>query len=159
MVPKRSSLPYDVYGGYITLQTHQNENYSGELIGERNDSLVILSNNLIYIHKKEVLNGRVVIYVPNSQKKGLLLAIPNLFLLGLIVNYGSPPIIFSLILTGLNVGAFGIAKSTEELKYNYIEWSGDGSEVIKYARFPNGIPTQLQLKLLSTKNLPSTNDK
>lgn len=159
ILPNRSGLPYDAYGGYITIQTQQSAGYSGELIGMRNDSLVILSNNLISLHKTEVQNGRIIIYDPNSYKKGLLLAIPNLLLLGLVGNYGYPPLLISLIFTGLNVGAMGIAKYKEELKYNYIDWSGDGDEVIKYARFPRGIPAELNLKLLSTRELPSKNNK
>lgn len=159
MVPKRNGLPDDAYGGYITLQTKQNTGYAGELIGTRNDSLVILSNNLFYIHKTEILNGRIIIYEPNHYRQGLLFAIPNLFLLGLIGNYGFAPVVTSLLFTGLNLGALGIAKTTEELKYNYIDWTGDGSEVLKYARFPQGIPAQLNLKLLSIRNLSRTDGK
>lgn len=157
MVPNRKGLPYDAYGGYITIQTQQNTGYAGELLGIRNDSLVILSSNLIYIHKTEILNGRIIIYEPNSYRQGLLFAIPNLFLLGLIGNYGFAPVLTSVFFTGLNLGALGIAKTTEELKYNYIDWTGEGSEVLKYARFPNGIPTQLDLKLLSPRDLTATN--
>ena len=159
MLSNRSGWPYDAYGGYITIQTHQSAGYSGELIGIRKDSLVILSNNLIFIHKTEVLNGRIIIYAPNSYKKGWLFAIPNLLLLGLMGNYGISPLVISLIFTGLNVGAMGIAISTEELKYNYIDWSGDGDEVIKYARFPKGIPEELNLKLLSTRELVKSKGK
>jgi hypothetical protein len=157
-VPSRSTLVYDAFGGYITVKTSDSVRYAGELIGMRNDSLIVLGDSLSSISTKNISGARVVVYSPNKYGAGFLFAIPNLFLFGVSGDdIGGGPAILALYLTSFNVMGTSMAIGTENGKKNYYDLSDGWKEVIKYSRFPYEIPPTLKLSELKKKYLPPAN--
>lgn len=158
-VPKRNALPYDAFGGYITIQTLDNLNYSGELIGMRNDSLIVLAESLIYVNSKNISKARIIVFAPNKYGGGYLLAIPNIGLLGLMGEYGGATAVFAVFLTAIDAIGISIAMGTENKKVNYYDWSEGWNEVMKYSRFPYGIPQSINDSELRRRIIKSPNTK
>lgn len=152
-VPKRTELEKDGYGGYFTLVADGNY-ITGELIGVRNDSIVVLSNVLSKVPIDQITYGQVIVHNPNNYLAGGLLPMfPNLILMT-IGGYGGSPIAFGLFLSAINTAGMATASGTENLKVNYFEWKESPSEVLKYSRFPGGIPNQVNLEDLQPRTIP-----
>lgn len=149
-VPRRSQLPQDVYGGYITVTTRDSMNFSGELIGMRNDSLVVLADTVIKMPREAVLSARVIVHLPNDYRTGgyILMGLSSLvmFQAG---GYGEGPIAMGI--SGILYNGIGLAsaQNTENLKINYYDWAEGWENVILYSRFPKGIPVTLNLSELT----------
>ncbi|QYH39459.1 hypothetical protein GYM62_11940 [Algoriphagus sp. NBT04N3] len=158
-VPKRLDLPSDPYGGYITIIA-SGETISGELIGVRNDSLVVLySNQAISKPLDQVTYGQLIAHDPNSYLAGALIPmIPNALLLT-IGGYGASPLVTALVFSGINLGGMGIASATENRKINYFEWEKEKEQLLKYARFPGGIPEKVNLGSLTNRPIPAKSSK
>lgn len=154
-VPKRNALPYDAFGGYITVKTNDSAIYSGELIGMRNDTMMVLADSMKYINPKNISKARIVICSPNQYGKGFFLALPNLFLLGLSNEYGGGPAGLAIGLTVIDAIGVSIAKGTENKRINYYDWSEGWTEVMKYSRFPSGVPSNIKLSELRSRPLKS----
>ncbi len=149
-VPKRADLLSDVYGSYITLRT-TNGQYSGELIGMRNDSVVVLGPAYFNeILRSEILDGRLIVHQPNSYAGGFVTMIPNVLLLT-ISGYGSDPAQLSLILTLVDILGMLPAKGAESGIKNYFDLVEGWTKVMQYARFPAGIPAEVNISTLSKR--------
>jgi hypothetical protein len=152
-VPKRTDLEKDGYGGYFTLVADGNY-ITGELIGTRNDSIVVLSDMISKVHRDEITYGQVIVHNPNNYLAGGLIPMfPNLILMT-IGGYGGSPVVLGLILSAFNAAAWQTALDTENLKFNYFEWKESPVEVLKYSRFPGGIPKQVNLDDLQPRPIP-----
>lgn len=152
-VPKRTELEKDGYGGYFTLVADGNY-ITGELIGVRNDSIVVLSNMISKVPIDQITYGQVIVHNPNNYLAGGFLPMfPNLILMT-IGGYGGSPIAFGLFLSAINAAGLAVASGTENLKVNYYEWKESQVEVLKYSRFPGGIPNQVNLEDLLPRPVP-----
>ena len=158
-VPKRSAFTHDAYGGYITILTADNFSCSGELIGLRNDSIIVLADSVISIGSKNISKARIIVYSPNKYGAGFLLAVPNLGLLGLSGEYGGSPASLAVFLTVIDAIGISIAMSTENKKVNYYDWSEGWNEVMKYSRFPYGVPQNINISELKRRIIKSPNTK
>jgi hypothetical protein len=152
-VPKRSQLDRDGFGGYITLMA-DGYYHTGELIGVRNDTIVVLGDkSLSKISMEQITYGQVIVHSPNSYvAAGVLPMIPNIALFT-ISGYGGSPAGLGILLSAINAGGLAAASGTENLKYNYFDWSTAKAEVLKYSRFPGGIPAQVRLDDLQPRPL------
>jgi len=158
-VPKRSALPYDPFGGYITIHTTDNTSYSGELIGMRNDSVIVLTESISLVNSKDISKARIIVHSPKQYGAGFLLALPNVFLLGLSRVYGSGPAVTAIFLTIVDAIGISVAIGTENKKVNYYDWSEGWNEVMKYSRFPSGVPPSINLSELKGRIINSTTTK
>ncbi|WP_296618247.1 hypothetical protein [Marivirga sp.] len=158
-VPKRTDLDRDLYGGYITVIA-DGETLTGELIGVRNDSIVVLVDNQAFSKPlAQVTYGKIIAHAPNSYVAGgLLPMIPNAIMMT-IGGYGGGPIVVGLLFSGINVGGMGAARATEDQKFNYFEWEKEKEELLKYSRFPAGIPEKVELGRLMGRPLPVDSSK
>lgn len=150
-VPKRSQLDRDGFGGYITLMA-DGYYHTGELIGVRNDTIVVLGDKSISkITLDQITYGQIIVHSPNNYvAAGVLPMIPNVVLMT-IGGYGGGPAAFGILLSAINAGGLAAASGTENLKFNYFDWSTAKTEVLKYSRFPGGIPAQVSLDNLNPR--------
>lgn len=158
-VPKRGALTYDAYGGYITIQTADNFSYSGELIGLRNDSIIVVADSVISICSKKISKARIIVYSPNKYVAGFLLALPNLFMLGASCDDCGSPAGLAVVLTAIDAIGISMAMGTENKKVNYYDWSEGWNMVMKYSRFPYGIPQNVNLLELKSRPIKIANTK
>ena len=158
-LPKRSAFTYDAYGGYITIQTTDNFSCSGELIGLRNDSIIVLADSVFSIGSKKISKARIIVYSPNKYGAGFLLALPNLFMLGAGCDDCSSPAGLAVFLTAIDAIGISIAMGTENKKVNYYDWSEGWNVVRKYSRFPYGIPQNVNLSELKSRPIKIANTK
>lgn len=143
-LPVRDRLPQDVFGSYITVTASDSSHFSGELIGMRNDSLFILSDSLVTIHRNLVSNARIIVHLPNNYKTGgfVLMGLSGLVMIqgG---EYGGGPIglgVASILINGIGLTS---AQETENKKINYYDWSEGWEKVTIYSRFPHGVPSTI----------------
>lgn len=148
-VPVRNLLPQDVFGGYININTIDSTIVSGELIGVRNDSLVILSDSVKTIHHRHVAKARIIIHHPNNYK---VAGVTLMGLSGLVMlqagEFGEGPLALGISAILSNAIGLASAQGTENKKINYYNWSEGWNKVILYSRFPNGIPATINLSEL-----------
>ncbi|WP_296705732.1 hypothetical protein [Algoriphagus sp.] len=158
-VPKRTDLERDLYGGYITIIA-DGKTLTGELIGVRNDSIVVLVDNQAFSKPlAQVTYGKIIAHAPNSYVAGgLLPMIPNAIMMT-IGGYGGTPILMGLFLSAINAGGMTAAMATENQKFNYFEWEKEKEELLKYSRFPGGIPEKVELGSLMGRPFPEDNSK
>jgi hypothetical protein len=153
-VPKRAQLEQDVFGGYITLKTTDSISYTGELIGVRNDSLVILAETAISIPRKNISTARVIIHNPNDYKGAAAgLSVPGFLNFTHVGEFGAAPaaLVVSVILN--NAIGLASAQATEIRKINYMDWEEGWEKVAIYSRFPMGIPTGIRLAELNGRDI------
>jgi hypothetical protein len=152
MVPNRHALPYDPFGSYITIQTSDSIRYSGELIGMRNDSVILLGESVSRINSKSIFKARVIVHGPNQYGAGFLFMVPSLFLFGLDGGeYGDGPAVMALLFTIYDAVGLSLAVGTETKKVNYYDWSESPDGVMKYSRFPYGVPQSIKLSELQRR--------
>jgi hypothetical protein len=158
-VPKRTDLDRDLYGGYITVIA-DGETLTGELIGVRNDSIVVVVDNQAFSKPlAQVTYGKLIAHAPNSYVAGgLLPMIPNAIMMT-IGGYGGGPILMGLFFSAINAGGMVAAGATENQKFNYFEWDKEKEELLKYSRFPGGIPEKVELRRLKGRPLTVDSSK
>lgn len=164
-IPLRKNLEMDVHGSYITLLTTDSITHSGELIGIRNDTIVILSDNvnimllnrLSLIARNRVSSARIIVHLPNNYRVGGGIAMG---LSGAVIfhtgGYGSAPLAMGLWGLAFNGIGLASAQGTEDMKVNYFDWSEGWEKVMIYSRFPKEIPSTISLEELQPRNV---NDK
>ena len=153
-VPMRSQVLYDAFGGQITIETNDKVMYTGELIGIRNDSVVVLGQNLTLVEVDNIAKATVVTYEPHNLRPGFILMIPSLLLFVHTSDYGEGALILGSILAGITAATVGAAVATEGNSKNYRELAEGWDEIIKYSRFPAGIPRGIALATLEARTLP-----
>jgi hypothetical protein len=153
-LPVRDRLPQDVFGSFITVTASDSLLFSGELIGMRNDSLFILSDSLVTIHRNYVSKARIIVHLPNNYKTGgfVLMGLSGLVMIHGGGEYGGGPIglgVASILINGIGLTS---AQETENKKINYYDWSEGWEKVIVYSRFPQGIPSAIKLSELNARS-------
>ncbi|WP_439481367.1 hypothetical protein [Cyclobacterium plantarum] len=149
----RISLSSHPYGSYISGMDTNNNYFAGELIGVRNDTMVVLSQTLHLITKTEVSHARVIIYKPKNYNAGFLMLAPNLIMMAVGIPYsGSAALVLGFLFSAGDVAGIMAAKSWEKSGFNYIDWSEDPNKLLIYSRFPAGIPAQINLTALQAEN-------
>ncbi len=151
-VPKRNQLVEDVFGGYITAETKDSVEVSGELIGMRNDSIFVLSDSLQVIPRELVSRARVIVHMPNNYRGagGVLIVMGSLVAVQA-GGFGGAPVGLAAATGLLNGIGVASAVGTEEMKINYFDWSEGWEKVIVYSRFPDGIPPTIKLSELRAR--------
>ena len=129
----------------------------GELIGLRNDSLIVLGDSVVSIPVAEVDSARVIVHSPASYTAGLLALVPNLALLGHAGAYGGGPVAMAVLLSLIDLVGYGATVGTENAKINYLDWSVDSAAVLRYARFPGGVPETIPLSALEPRRITRKN--
>ncbi|MFC3417578.1 hypothetical protein [Algoriphagus hitonicola] len=158
-VPNRSNLDRDGYGGYVTLVADGNY-ILGELIGNRNDTVMVLGEHgLTRVPMDQITFGQLIAHDPNDYLGvGLLSVIPNALMMT-VGGYGGGPIAYGLVFSVINLFGMSTAMGTEDLKFNDFDWSKEKDELLKYSRFPGGIPEPVDLDKLSTRPMPPAKSK
>ncbi|MBL7849129.1 MAG: hypothetical protein JNL40_16800 [Cyclobacteriaceae bacterium] len=158
-VPKRSNFEFDAYGSYIKVTLTEGKVIAGELIGIRDDSVVVLNEMAFTIPIKGVVQAQLITHNPNDYAWGyasILLTIAN----GGFAIFTGPLWLFST----------AAAVTTETQKrfrtYPAIQPKGSKSqlmspeeawnEMMKFSRFPMGIPRQVELSSLTKRPGKST---
>ncbi len=153
-VPKRNQLEEDVFGGYIMVKTKDSLDISGELIGMRNDSVFIFSDSISVVHRERISKARVIVHMPNNYKgAGLaLMGLSSLVIVHSGSQFGTLPA--AVAIGGILYNGIGLASAvgTEEKKINYYDWSEGWEKVIRYSRFPYGIPSTIELSELKVRS-------
>jgi hypothetical protein len=145
-VPKRAQLEQDVFGSYITLKTIDSISYTGELIGVRNDSIVILSESAIGIPRKNISTARVIIHNPNDYRGAAAgLSVPGVLNFAHVGEFGAAPAALAISVILNNAIGLAAAQSTENKKINYMDWEEGWEKLVLYSRFPMGIPISIHL--------------
>lgn len=149
MIPKRKDLPKDVYGGYVSLTTQSQESINGEFLGIYQDSLAIWTNGIKLVHPDQINQAKIYIFDFNKYLGIYFLTIiPSLALLVHVPEYGGGPLVVAAVFSGINFIGLGAADLTERKKINYFDWNNERLEFLKYARFPNGVPSDISLNTL-----------
>lgn len=153
-VPLRKDLEKDVYGSYIILLTTDKTEYRGELIGMRNDTIVVLSSDLNLILRDKVSSARAIVHLPNNYRVGggVLMGLSGLVIFQT-PGYGGSA--FTLGLFGMLFNGIGLASAqgTEDMKINYFDWSEGWEKVMIYSRFPKGIPSVVKIQELRPREI------
>ncbi len=153
-VPRRSKFEFDAYGSYITVTIAQGKVIAGELIGIRDDSVVVLNEMVFKIPIKGIVQAQLITHNPNDYAWGyasIVLTIAN----GGFMIFTGPLWLFSTAAAvtaetkkrfktypaTLPKGSKGQLMSPEEA------WS----EMMKFSRFPMGIPRQVDLSSLTKR--------
>ncbi|MBD3629470.1 hypothetical protein [Cyclobacterium sp.] len=148
----RISLSSHPYGSYISGMDTNNNYFAGELIGFRNDTMVVLSQTLRLITKTEVSHARVIIYKPKNYNAGFLMLAPNLVMMAAGIPYGGSALVIGVLFSAVDVAGIMSAKSWEKSGFNYVDWSENPNKLLLYSRFPAGIPSQIDLTALQAEN-------
>lgn len=140
-VPRRKAIVTDAFGGWInvSLKTTQSS-IQGEFIAVSSDSLFIMSDYKVQIlPKADIDNARVVFFNTESGIYGAWT-----FLNSLATISNGYFLVFTLpinLITGISTTS-GEAKRINYYDYPTLSWD----ELNKYARFPQGIPEQVDTK-------------
>jgi hypothetical protein len=90
--------------------------------------------------------------MPNNYKAGgiILMGLSGLVMVQA-SEYGGGPL--TLGISGIMFNAIGLAsaQATEDMKINYYDWSEGWDKVMVYSRFPQGIPSAINLKDLKAR--------
>lgn len=149
-VPSREVLVQDPYGSYFSFYTAE-KNYEGELLGMRNDSVFVLGKTMARVFSGDIKDGQLIIYSPSKFLFGLIMMIPNASLLIHVGSYGSAPAALALSLSLVDFIGMLPAKAMEREITNYRKWRDGWSAVMRYSRFPGGIPADLNVAQLSRR--------
>jgi hypothetical protein len=140
-VPRRKDIVTDAFGGWISasLKTTRNS-IQGEFIAISLDSVFIMSDNKVQIlPKADIDNARIILF---NSESGAYSGWTFLSSLATISN--GHFLVFTLpinLITGIST-ASGEAKRINYYDYPALTWD----ELNKYARFPQGIPEQVDTK-------------
>ena len=156
LVPRtRKAVSINPYGSYIEIKASKKQ-YEGEFIAIANDSLYVMTlTDLISISKNEIVSFELIL-TQNKSKHILAAVLISMIpaLLGVLVHsdYSS-----EFITLGLTTGALGgLAALIESQRVatiiKYPNPVSDLSLVMKYARFPVGIPEKLDIYTLHNIN-------
>jgi hypothetical protein len=155
-VPKRVKLDQSTSGGYVTVFSHSDVKYEGELVGVRNDSMFILGAGIRSIALEDIKNGTLVIFKPqNYINTFLLMSLPSALLLVHVPMYGTALLWVILSFAVNYVGAVPALAIEAEIQ-NFVVWEEDPTQFLYFARFPGGIPPGLNLRDLEEG--PHAND-
>lgn len=140
-VPKRKAIVTDAFGGWISasLKTTRNS-IQGEFIAISSDSVFIMSDNKVQpLPKADIASARIILFNNVSDNYS-----GWTFLNSLATISNGYFLIFTLpinLITGIST-ANAEAKRINYYDYPALTWD----ELSKFARFPQGIPEQVDTK-------------
>ena len=149
-VPRRSAFEYDAFGGYMTLTRKDGTEASGELIGIRNDSVVLLTGACARIVRNEITKAIIITHNPNEYAWGYLSLLATISNGGFLIITG-PLWIISTTAAVSNenrVWKEYPAKKKPQSRQESVSPEEAWKEVVKFSRFPAGIPSALDLTTL-----------
>ncbi|MBS1978909.1 MAG: hypothetical protein JST46_16165 [Bacteroidetes bacterium] len=149
-VPSRNNLLRDPYGAYFSFWTEE-KSFEGELLGMRNDSVFVLGRTLARVYSGDIKDGQLIIYSPNKLSGGLVMMLPNAALLVHVGSYGSAPAALALSLSVIDFIGTLPAMALEKEITNYRKWGDGWTAVMRYSRFPGGIPNDMQVTQLTRR--------
>lgn len=153
-VPKRSNFEFDAYGSYIKVTLADGKVIAGELIGIRDDSVVVLNEMVYTISRSGIVQAQLITHNPNDYAWGyasILLTIAN----GGFAIFTGPLWLIST--------AAAVTTETQKRFKTYPATLPKGSkdrlmspeeawtEMMKFSRFPMGIPRQVELSQLTKR--------
>jgi len=147
-VPKRKSLPTDAFGGWISVTMKSSQkSFQGELIAINADSIYVMNNGKVQLEQiSDVNSARIVLFKTSSEEYALWTFLGSL---GTISNGAF--LVFTFPLTLIT----GIATtSSESNRINYLDYpQNNWEELMKYARFPQGLPQGLNVGDLKPRSI------
>ena|SRR5258708_2532525 len=147
-VPNRKSLSTDAFGGWINLTLKSSQkSFQGELIAINTDSIYVMTNGKVQREEiSDVNSARLILYKTSSEEYALW---TSLMSLGTISN--GYFLVFTLPLTLIA----GISTTnSESQRINYIDYPQNSwEELMKYARFPQGLPQGLDVGDLKPRSI------
>ncbi len=155
VVPLRNQFDHDAFGGYFEGSSKEGLFISGELIGEKSDSIVVVEEKgFIIFHKSDIKDAKVVFFETIPYKGAWLLIAPPIIMgFGVGSYYYPSSLPLGLIMAAINSSAVGATIGAEKSKFNYLRYSGSWEPLLVYARFPSGIPSGLPLASLSPRSV------
>ncbi len=144
LIPKtKNKVLKNVYGAYVEIQT-ETESLRGEFISLEKDTLYILSTSqLVYCRSDEI--NSMELRLADSKADGIaVMGAISLFppLLGAAVqpDYSGAFLTLSIPIALLNLMAWGGENSRKPHRIRYPDDLKEIYSLIKYARFPYGLP-------------------
>jgi hypothetical protein len=155
VVPLRTQFDHDAFGGYLEGYTLDGDYISGELIGERSDSIIVVAEKgLIIFPKTSIREAKVIIFDPVPYKGAwALVAPPIIMAFGVGSSYYASSIPLGLVMASINSAAVGATMGAEKSKFNYLRYTGNWEPLLVYARFPGGVPSDLSLNSLTPRSV------
>ena len=150
-VPKRNALPIDAYGGWIDIKlvsssdSVEEKSFQGELIAVEVDSVYILQLDKVQgLAISEVKSAKIIIFNTSMNGYGIWT-----FLASLLTLSNGAYAVLTLPVTLIT----GIATTIGEAnRINYIDYpQNDVSELRKFARFPQGMPKDINMATLRSR--------
>ncbi len=141
-VPKRKAITTDAFGSWIRLINYDRYVLQGELISATGESLLVLTQNgPREVSKEDIASARLIIYDTNTSEYVLWTMLGSVSTLSngafLIVTFPA------WLLAGITTS------SGESNRDNYLDYPGVSlDELIKYSRFPQGLPAGIDLSSL-----------
>jgi len=147
-VPRRKAIATDAFGGWVTISLKTNQNsIQGEFIAVASDSVYIMIDNEVQlVSRADINNARVIFFNTESGSYGVWT-----FLNSLATISNGYFLIFTLplnLITGISTTT-GESKRINYYDYPALTWE----ELNKYARFPQGIPEQLDIKEIKPRSI------
>lgn len=149
LVPRyRSAVSINPYGSYIEIKIAQKQ-YDGEFIAFDNDSLYVMTlADLVSIPKNDIVSFEIIL--SQNKSKHILTAVLISIIPAFLGMLAHSDYSYEFLILGLTTGALGgLAALIESQRIatiiQYPNPISDLSLVAKYARFPVGIPEELDV--------------
>ncbi|WP_373520604.1 hypothetical protein [Aquiflexum sp.] len=140
-IPTLDKISESANGGWLTFYDGSQE-ISGELIGFKEDSLFVLSNQkLLSFHQNNIQNARMVLYNTKADNYAIWTGVNSLFSLtnGMLLIFTLP----------INLIVGGAVTSGEYQRLNYMDFPAySWTEFQKFSRFPQGLLDSIDRKEL-----------
>lgn len=137
-LPEAGEIGASEFGSYIILNLSEGSGIEGELIAIENEMLIVLSevNDQMQTILIEDINSFKLMY---AQPKNYGLAIPASVLLTL--THGN----FALFTAPVNIAVTGIITTRGTRAFTYNEKTITWEDLKMFARFPQGLPPNIEL--------------
>ncbi len=150
-VPRRIDFDQDPFGGYIKITSKDSTRYEGELIGSRNDSVMVLKSKSISLAKSDIVRAMVIMYNPGQYGFGYLGILATPLINGYFLGITAPLWIISTTSAVAeedtpNYKSFPAKPvMVKKAPPTLISESEAWKELLKYSRFPGGVPDNIRL--------------
>ena len=148
-VPKRGDITTDAFGGWIALSlTSGQSSIEGEFIAVSNDSLYVIVGDKVERHAiRDISSARVVLFNTESNAYAIWTFLGSVAT----ISTGSF-IIFTLPIWLISGTSITTAEASRINFYDYPDYNWE--QLIKYARFPQGMPQGMDIIDLKPRFIP-----
>lgn len=140
---KPADLPSSGFGGWINMTTLANETISGELIAVSSESLFVAGEKLIAVATADIASARMVAYDAQAGAMG------GLAVLGTVSTISNGYFFVFTAPMWIIGGAVAAGRRSHEPIVDYPKQDWD--QFAPFARFPQGLPPQLDRDALRQK--------